>query len=336
MRRWQARKVARVWGRARNCEWRDLPRRSGVLSELGGAREMSVPGCRQVHMRPASDRPGREWCDSGSIQGKPPGYLPRRGGVLDVRGARSPVQRAVAKVHLRSERRAALSQRGVTLSWSTSVRDYCERTGPGLSPPMSLATSLFCLRCWSRFVAGGMPAATTSPVWVLSSWVPRGPGLVCVSRPGDPRSGRSGCWSHSRVYLQLPVACAASLPAVTGFDRGQLRAWLRGAVSTGQRLVPTDILNGSIGYVPALGVMYLVALLALLRARTERPPTHLPAWGTQGTGNARGKLEGYYWRHRPCSRRCSCYDRLILPPAGPFLSGPISFGTCSMPGCSSA
>jgi hypothetical protein len=233
MRRWQARKVARVWGRARNCEWRDLPGRSGVLSQLGGAREMSVPGCRQVHMRPASDRPGREWCDSGSIQGKPPGYLPRRGGVLDVRGARSPVQRAVAKVHLRSERRAALSQRGVTLSWSTSVRDYCERTGPGLSPPMSLATSLFCLRCWSRFVAGGMPAATTSPVWVLSSWLPRGPGLVCVSRPGDPRSGRSGCWSHSRVYLQLPVPCAASLPAVTGFDRGQLRAWLRGAVSTG-------------------------------------------------------------------------------------------------------
>jgi hypothetical protein len=126
-------------------------------------------------------------------------------------------------------------------------------------------------------------------------------------------------------FLRLPALIAVSF--VLGFVVLSVLA---------QRLVPTDILNGSIGYVPALGVMYLVALLALLRARTERPPTHLPAWGTQGTGNARGKLEGYYWRHRPCSRRCSCYDRLILPPAGPFLSGPISFGTCSMPGCSSA
>jgi len=46
--------------------------------------------------------------------------------MLDASRAGSPVRRAVTTVHSRSKWRQAFPQRGVTLSWSRSVRDYCE------------------------------------------------------------------------------------------------------------------------------------------------------------------------------------------------------------------
>jgi hypothetical protein len=227
------------------------------------------------HARPASDRPGREWRDSGSIQGEPPGHLPRRAGVLDVRGARSPVERAVANVHSRSEWRATLSQRGVTLSWSTSVRDYCERTGPGfwaepaneLSNLAFLLAALIAFRRWRD--AGGNDIASLGLIVVVAAVGVGSFAFHALATLGAALLdvGPIAVFICSYLFLalhrflRLPALIAVSF--VLGFVVLSVLA---------QCLVPTEILNGSIGYVPALGVMYLVALLALWRARTERPP----------------------------------------------------------------
>jgi hypothetical protein len=82
----------------------------------------------------------------------------------------------------------------------------------------------------------GLSRGTANQGWGV------GPGLVGVSRFGNPRS------EGSCIYLQLPVRYAASLPAVVAFDRRRLLVRLRGAVTLAQRLVATHILNDSIGY----------------------------------------------------------------------------------------
>jgi hypothetical protein len=72
-----------------------------------------------------------------------------------------------------------------------------------------------------------------------------------------------------------------------------------------RRLVPTDILNDSIGYVPALGVRCLVALLALLRVHRAHRSSAPTLAGMGPAGSGRERLVDCYWRHRRRLRR-SC------------------------------
>jgi hypothetical protein len=71
----------------------------------------------------------------------------------------------------------------------------------------------------------------------------------------------------SRYLLQRPVRCAASLPRLSPSKAVSFLLAFVLLSTFARRLVPTDILNGSIGYVPVLVVMCLVAALALRRAR---------------------------------------------------------------------
>jgi hypothetical protein len=159
----------------------------------------------------------------------------------------------------------------VMLSWSTPVRDYCERTGPGfwaepanvLSSVAFLLAALMAFRRWRH--AGGDDIASLGLIIVVAAV-----GLGSIAFHALATVGAA-------VLDVAPIAvfiCSYLFVALHRF----LRLSSSIAVSFvlafvmlstfAQRLVPADMLNGSIGYVPALGVMCLVAALALLRART--------------------------------------------------------------------
>jgi len=156
------------------------------------------------------------------------------------------------------------------LSWSTSVRDYCERTGPGLwaepanvlSSLAFLLTAIMAFRRWRR--AGGDDVASLGLI-------------VVVAAVGLGSSAFHALATLGAAVLDVgPIAafiCGYLLLALHRFLRlsasiavGLLLAFV--VLSTLlQRLLPTDLLNGSIGYMPAIGGMGLVAALALWRAR---------------------------------------------------------------------
>jgi hypothetical protein len=157
------------------------------------------------------------------------------------------------------------------LSWSTPVSDYCERTGPGfwaepanvLSSVAFLLAALMAFRRWRQ--AGGDDIAGLGLIIVVAAV-----GLGSMAFHALATMGAavldvgpiavficSYLFVALHRFLRLPPSIAVSF--VLAFV----------VLSTfAQRLIPTDMLNGSIGYVPALGVMCLVAALALLRART--------------------------------------------------------------------
>ena len=83
-------------------------------------------------------------------------------------------------------------------------------------------------------------------------------------------------------FLRLPALIAVSV----------LLGFVMPSTLT-QPLVPTGIFKGSSGYVPALAIMCLVAVLALLRARIALArEAAAPIGMAQGRRNARGKLAG--------------------------------------------
>jgi hypothetical protein len=155
------------------------------------------------------------------------------------------------------------------LSWSMSVRDYCERSGPGfwaepvnaLSNVAFLLAGVIAFRRW-RHVGGNDLASL---------------GLIAVVAAGVSARLRFTPWQPwGRPFLMLvrsQFLFAASLLTQHRFLRPL--AWIAVSFLLGfvvlsalaQRLAPIDIFNGSIGYVPALAVMGLVGVLALPRAR---------------------------------------------------------------------
>jgi Ceramidase len=174
------------------------------------------------------------------------------------------------------------------LSWSTAVRDYCERTGPGfwaepaneLSSLAFLLAALIAFRRWRH--AGGNDIASLGLIVVVAAVGLGSFAFHALATLGAAvlDVGPIAVFICSYLFLALhrflrsPALIAVSL--VLAFVVLSALA---------QRLVPTGILNGSIGYVPALGVMCLVALLALLRARTERA-RDVPAPAPAGIGPA--------------------------------------------------
>jgi hypothetical protein len=181
------------------------------------------------------------------------------------------------------------------LSWSTPVRDYCERTGPGvwaepanvLSSVAFVLAALLAFRRWRS--AGGDDLVSLGLIIVVAAV-----GLGSVAFHALATLGAAvldvgpiAVFICSYLFVALHRFLRLSLSIAVSF----LLAFV--VLSTfAQRLVPTDILNGSIGYLPALAVMCMVAALALLRARTVLAAdlTAPTPWASPGEGERARKI----------------------------------------------
>jgi len=178
------------------------------------------------------------------------------------------------------------------LSWSTPVRDYCERTGPGFwaEPANTLSNVAFVLAALMAFRRWRYAGGDDLPALGL---------IILVAAVGLGSFAFHALATLGAAVLDVgPIAvfiCSYLFVALHRFLRlspaiavSALLAFV--VLSTfAQR---TDILNGSIAYVPALAVMCLVATLALLRARTASAADQpaLAGWAAPGEGERAWKI----------------------------------------------
>jgi hypothetical protein len=173
------------------------------------------------------------------------------------------------------------------LSWSTSVHDYCERTGPGLwgepanvlSSVAFLLAAVMALRRWQR--AGGDDIAGLGLIVVVAAVGLGSSAFHALATLGAAALDVGPIAMFICTYLLLALHRFLRLSASVAVSL--LLAFVVLSTFT-QRLVPTDFLNGSIGYVPALSVMCLVAALAMLRVRFARTEDAVAPSGTETAG----------------------------------------------------
>lgn len=156
------------------------------------------------------------------------------------------------------------------MSWSTPVRDYCERAGPGLwaEPANALSNIAFLLaaalafRRWQR--AGGNDIASLGLIVIVAAVGLGSLAFHMLATSGAALLDVGPIVMFICGYLFLALHRFLRFPAAVALS---LTLALVVLTALAQRLVAAGVLNGSVPYVPTLGAMCLVAVSALLRAR---------------------------------------------------------------------
>ena len=149
------------------------------------------------------------------------------------------------------------------MDWLAPIDAYCERLGPGLlAEPLNAASNagfiLVSIWALTRARADGFAMALAALVGVI------GLGSLAFHT-----------FANGVAMLADVVPIALFIYAYLGFALRRYLGWSRlgaalglaallGANLLSERLAPPGFLNGSVGYLPALGAGYLIAALARL------------------------------------------------------------------------